>query len=119
MRAQRARTRLSNLLFGDVDPSGKLPMTFPLHEADLPRATVISSTSRKGRATRRAQLQRAAMTRARTWATSGSNRPESLCCFRLAIGLSYTRFAYSDVKVDGRLVDGDVQLREHRLATRR
>jgi beta-glucosidase len=31
---------LGNVLFGSVNPSGKLPNTFPLSEADLPRATV-------------------------------------------------------------------------------
>jgi beta-glucosidase len=31
---------LGNILFGSVNPSGKLPNTFPKSEADLPRATV-------------------------------------------------------------------------------
>jgi beta-glucosidase len=31
---------LGNILFGSVNPSGKLPNTFPRSEADLPRATV-------------------------------------------------------------------------------
>jgi beta-glucosidase len=37
---QRGGEAIANILFGDVNPSGKLPISFPRSEADLPRPTI-------------------------------------------------------------------------------
>jgi beta-glucosidase len=37
----RGAEALANLIFGDVNPSAKLPITFPTSDADLPHPTII------------------------------------------------------------------------------
>jgi beta-glucosidase len=42
---QRGAEALARILFGDVNPSGKLPITFPKTDQDLPRVTIASGSA--------------------------------------------------------------------------
>ena len=99
---------LGNILFGAVNPSGKLPNTFPLSEADLPHPTVTqpppASAHFDGAAT------------PEQWAKGLPPFPVAYdegvkvgykwydaekkpVLFPFGFGLSYTTFGYSDLKV--------------------
>jgi beta-glucosidase len=97
---------VANILFGDVNPSAKLPMTFPRSEADLPHPKmVVPPPGTRGAA---------------AVATDGGAKPafsitydEGLkvgykwydaekkpVLFPFGFGLSYTSFSYSGLKVE-------------------
>ncbi len=42
---QKGAEAIANILFGQVNPSGKLPITFPKSDADLPYPTILSGGS--------------------------------------------------------------------------
>ena len=92
---------LADVLFGDVSPAGRLPITFPRSLDDVPD---FKSYAMKGRTYRYA---------------------EKTPLYPFGYGLSYTRFAYRDVAVSsarvraGRHRDGVGHRRERRPARRR
>jgi beta-glucosidase len=96
---------VANILFGDVNPSAKLPMTFPRSEADLPHPQeVIPSPSQLGKA--------AVMATGEAKPTFEVHYDEGLkvgyrwydaekkpVLFPFGFGLSYTSYGYSELKV--------------------
>ncbi len=96
---------VANILFGDVNPSAKLPMTFPRSEAALPHPQLV--TPPPG-----AQGLAAVMRTGEAKPTFSVNYDEGLkvgykwydaeskpVLFPFGYGLSYTTYSYSDLKV--------------------
>lgn len=96
---------LADVLVGEVNPSGKLPITFPRSDADLPRPTIPSPTAQDQN-----QAAGDAATPASSYAVDytegaevGYKRFEAQNkqpLFSFGFGLSYTTYAYSRLSVD-------------------
>jgi beta-glucosidase len=103
----RGAEAVANVIFGDVNPSAKLPMTFPRSEADLPHPTVVKPPKVTTDADRQGWKRIAAGLPAfqvtydegvkvgYKWYDS-ENKP---VLFPFGYGLSYTTYAYSNLKV--------------------
>jgi beta-glucosidase len=98
---------IANLIFGRVNPSGKLPVTFAASDADLPHPRVTGLTEKTTNngadaAGSRNQLRNfpvdynvEGMAVGYRWFQEKNKQP----LFPFGFGLSYTRFAYSDLVV--------------------
>lgn len=75
---QEGGRAVSDFIFGDVNPSGKLPITFPISEAQLPLVYNHQPTGRG----------------------NDYNNLSGQPLFPFGFGLSYTQFAYSDIVLD-------------------
>ena len=96
---------VANILFGDVNPSAKLAVTFPLSDADLPHPKLV--TPPPG-ATGREAVQRTGEAKPTFSVTydeglkvgykwyDAENKP---VLFPFGFGLSYTTYSYSDLEV--------------------
>jgi beta-glucosidase len=92
---------LANVLVGEVNPSGKLPITFPKSEQDLPRPVIPAPP-----VPRRGQKPDAGLNYAvdydegsavgYKWYEAKHRQP----LFAFGFGLSYTSYAYSGLSVD-------------------
>jgi beta-glucosidase len=80
---QAGGTAIADVLFGDVVPSGKLPMSFPVAEADLPPFDNVSLSVPYG------------YFHGYRWLDRENVAP----LFPFGFGLSYTTFAYSNLSI--------------------
>ena len=95
---------IARVLFGDVDPSGRLPVTFPRAEADLP--TSGDPESYPGVGIR--ETYKEGVFVGYRWFDERKLAP----AFPFGFGLSYTRFSYRDLAVrrtaEGAVVEATV-----------
>ncbi len=99
----RGAEAVANVLFGDVNPSGKLPMTFPKSEADLPHPTLIGPPQplsgdwreiAKGLPVFQVHYDEGLKVGYKWY-----DAEHKSVLFPFGYGLSYTTFAYSNLKV--------------------
>ena len=89
---QTEGTAIAALLFGDVNPSGKLPVTFPKSLADVPASTAAQWPGVNG------QVQYSeGVDVGYRWYQAKGVAP----LFPFGYGLSYTTFGYSNLSISG------------------
>ncbi len=81
---------LARALFGDVNPSGKLPCTFPKRLADTPAAALNAYPGEKGTV-----VYKEGLLVGYRWYDTKAIEP----LFPFGYGLSYTRFAYTNLNL--------------------
>ncbi|HEX5424181.1 MAG TPA: glycoside hydrolase family 3 C-terminal domain-containing protein, partial [Candidatus Acidoferrales bacterium] len=108
----RGGQAIGNVLFGDVNPSAKLPITFPLNEADQPPPGIVAPPP--GR--RNDQMLKAPIFDVKYSAGfdvgyKWYDAQHKKVLFPFGYGLSYTTFSYSGLNVaaDGRSVSFTVK----------
>jgi beta-glucosidase len=108
----RGGEAISNVLFGDVNPSGRLPVTFPRTEADLPRpvlpgAPPVLPLGQVPPAKPFDIEYKEGLKVGYKWFDAETRTP----LFPFGFGLSYTTFLYSEIKVSaGRQVQVSFRL---------
>lgn len=90
---------VADILFGDVNPSGKLAMTFPKAEKDTPAHTPEQWPGVKGVATYSEKLEVGYR-----WYDAEGVEP----LFPFGFGLSYTTFEVKNLSVSGKTVSVDI-----------
>ena len=93
-------TALANIIFGDVNPSGKLAITFPKSAGSLPCYYNYKPTARRCVSVGDDPDEH--------W-VSNSYRENPMAEYPFGFGLSYTTFEYSDLAADGNTVSVTVK----------
>jgi beta-glucosidase len=86
----RGGEAIANILFGEVNPSAKLPVTFPKSEADLPHHAIPETPSPAAEINYTEGLKVGYK-----WFDAEGKEP----LFPFGFGLSYTTFSYSGLKI--------------------
>jgi beta-glucosidase len=111
---QEAGDAIADVLGGKVNPSGKLPMTFPLAYADVPSAKTFPGKelvgakpliNNNGLAGKPAEItyEEGIFVGYRYYNTFGVK-----AAYEFGYGLSYTDFSYGDLKLSSNQFDGNV-----------
>jgi beta-glucosidase len=100
---------VSNVLFGDVNPSAKLPITFPKNDADLPHTSIVkppeASTTKDGDPDAWKKIAAGLPAFQITYdeglkvGYKWYDAEHKQVLFPFGFGLSYTTYAYSNLKV--------------------
>jgi beta-glucosidase len=98
---QRGGQAIANLLFGAVNPSGKLPLTFPQSEAQLPRPKVPGSDIDFGPFGRTEPKFSVPYPEGSNVGYRGFQARGQTPLFPFGHGLSYTTFSYDKLSVKG------------------
>jgi beta-glucosidase len=92
----RGGDAIADILFGDVNPSGRLPVTFPVSTAQLPRREIPGFGTKEGTEFDVDYTIEGPDVGYR-WFVRKTLKP----LFPFGFGLSYTHFDYANLKVDG------------------
>lgn len=95
-----AGNAIADVLFGKVNPSGKLPMTFPRSLGQVP---IYYNAKNTGRPLSQDKVDKCTYERFRSNYMDECNTP----LYSFGYGLSYTKFNYSDITVSNTNPKGD------------
>jgi len=105
----RGSDALANILFGDVNPSAKLPITFPRSEADLPHRSIVKPPPNNEPAPGDPDAWKKRLEGLPAFQTNFDeglkvgykwyDAEKKPVLFAFGHGLSYTSYAYSNLKV--------------------